>query len=66
MNQRLTRGYKIASYSLVPKERHVRKEGYGCTLGLCIGCNERDDSTFGQSIDPKERHAQVSKRFVEV
>ena len=27
-----------------------------CTLGLCIGCNERHDSTFGQSIDPKERH----------
>ena len=47
---------RIISYSLVPKERHVRKEGHGCTLRLCIGCNESHDSTFGQSIDPKERH----------
>ena len=43
-------------HSLVPKERHVRKEGHGCTLRLCIGCNERHDSPFGQSIDPEERH----------
>ena len=43
-------------YSLVPKERHVRKESHDCSLGLCIGCKERHDSTFAQSIDPKERH----------
>ena len=34
----------------------MRKEGYGCTLWLCIGFNERHDYTFAQSIDPKERH----------
>ena len=38
----------------MPKERHVLKECYGCTLGLCIGCNKRHDSTFGQSTDPKD------------
>ena len=25
------------AYSLVPKERHVRKESNGSTLGLCVG-----------------------------
>ena len=40
-------------YSLVPKERHVRKESHDCLLSLCIGCKERHDSTSGQSIDPK-------------
>ena len=48
--------YGLSLYSLVPKERHVRKESHDCSLGLCIGCKERHDSTFGQSIDPKERH----------
>ena len=33
-------------YSLVPKERHVRKESHDCSLGLCIGCKERYDSTL--------------------
>ena len=42
-----------SNFSLVPNERHVRKESYGCTLKLRIGCNERHDSTFGQSIDIK-------------
>ena len=33
----------------------MRKESHDCSLGLCIGCKERHDFTFGQSIDPKER-----------
>ena len=44
------------------RERHVLKEGYGCTL-LCIGCNERHNCTFGQSIDPKERHVLTDWLF---
>ena len=36
MNQNFTKGYEIARYSLVPKERHVRKESNGRTLGLCV------------------------------
>ena len=41
----------------------MQKEGYGCTLRLCIGCNERHDSKLGQSIDPKERHVYTDWLF---
>ena len=37
-------------HSLVPKERHVRKEGHACTLELCIVPKVGHDYTFGQSI----------------
>ena len=33
-------------YSLVPKERHVRKEGNGSTLWLSNGPKESHDSTL--------------------
>ena len=36
------------AYPLVRNERHVQKEGYGCTLQLCIGPKDSHDSTFGQ------------------
>ena len=28
----------------------------GCTLRLCIGPKKSSDSTFDQSVDPKESH----------
>ena len=31
---------------------------------LCILCNERHDSTFVQSVDPKERHVQTDWLFL--
>ena len=43
-------------YSLVLSERHVRKEGCGCTPKLCIGPKVTHDSTSGKSMDPKESH----------
>ena len=51
-------------YSLVPKERHVRKKSHDCSLSLCIGCKERHGSTFGQSIDPKDRHVCTDWLFL--
>ena len=50
-------------YPLRPNERHVRKQGYGCTLWLCVGPKESHDSTFGQSIDPKESHVNADWLF---
>ena len=47
---------QFEDYSLVGKESHVRKESHYCSLGLCIGCKNMHDSTFGQNVDPKERH----------
>ena len=38
--------YNIWMYSLVPKERHVRKESNGSTLGLCVVPKESHDSTL--------------------
>ena len=59
-NPHLSRNISLSrnsmTYSLVPKERHVPKEGNGCTFGLCFGCKERHVSTFHQSIDTKEIH----------
>ena len=43
-------------YSLVPKERHVRKEGNGSTLWLSNGPKESHDSTLEKNIVPKESH----------
>ena len=44
------------TYSLVPKERHVRKEGNGSTLWLSNGPKESHDSTLEKNIVPKESH----------
>ena len=43
-------------YSLVPKERHVRKESNGSTLGLCVVPKESYDSTLVKELTPKESH----------
>ena len=43
-------------YSLVPKERHVRKEGNGSTLWLSNGPKESHDSTVVKKTVPKESH----------
>ena len=43
-----------SEYSLVPKERHVRKESKGSTLGLCVVPNESHDSTLVKQLSPKE------------
>ena len=43
-------------YSLVPKERHVRKESNGSTLWLSKGPKESHDSTLVKNIVPKESH----------
>ena len=43
-------------YSLVPKERHVRKESNGSTLGLCVVPKESHDSTLIKELTPKENH----------
>ena len=56
MNQNFTKGYEIASYSLVPKERHVRKESNGSTLGLCVVPKESHDCTLVKELTPKESH----------
>ena len=47
---------KVGLYSLVPKERHVRKEGNGSTLWLSNGRKESHDSTLEKNIVPKESH----------
>ena len=36
----------IFYYSLLPKERHVRKESNDSTLGLCIGLKESHGCTL--------------------
>ena len=43
-------------YSLVPKERHVRKESNGITLGLCVVPKESHDCTLVKYLTPKESH----------
>ena len=45
-----------AIYSLVPKERHVRKESNGSTLGLYVVLKESHDSTLIKELTPKESH----------
>jgi len=40
----------------VPKERHVRKESNGSTLGLCVVPKESHDCTLVKYITPKESH----------
>ena len=40
-------------YSLVPKERHVRKEGNGSTLWLSNGPKESHDSTVVKKLFQK-------------
>ena len=47
---------KAKDYSLVPKERHVRKEGNGSTLWLSNGPKESHDSTVVKKTVPKESH----------
>ena len=37
----------------------MQKEGYGWTLSICIGPKESHDSTFGQSIEPKDSHVCI-------
>ena len=37
---------QLKNYSLVPKERHVRKESNGSTLGLCVVPKESHDCTL--------------------
>ena len=44
------------NYSLVPKERHVRKESNGSTLGLCVVPKESHDCTLEKELTPKESH----------
>ena len=43
----------ISDYSLVPKERHVRKEGNGSTLWLSNGPKESHDSTVVKKLFQK-------------
>ena len=43
-------------YSLVPKERRVRKESNGSTLGLCVVPKESHDCTLVKYLTPKESH----------
>ena len=44
------------TYSLVPKQRYVRKESNGSTLGLCVVPKESHDSTLIKEVTPKESH----------
>ena len=53
-NERLLTIARI--YSLVPKERHVRKESNGSTLGLYVVLKESHDSTLIKELTPKESH----------
>ena len=46
----------VGDYSLVLKERHVRKEGNGSTLWLSNGPKESHDSTVVKKTVPKESH----------
>ena len=46
----------LLTYSLVPKERHVRKESNGSTLGLYVVLKESHDSTLIKELTPKESH----------
>ena len=43
-------------YSLVPKERQLRKESNGSTLGLCFVPKESHDCTLEKELTPKESH----------
>ena len=43
----------IGGYSLVPKERHVQKEGNGSTLWLSNGPKESHDSTVVKKLFQK-------------
>ena len=45
-----------SKYSLVPKERHVRKESNGSTFGLCVVPEESHDCTLEKELTPKESH----------
>ena len=45
-----------SKYSLVPKERHVRKESNGSTLGLYVVLKESHDSKLIKELTPKESH----------
>ena len=40
----------------MPKERHVRKESNGSTLGLCVVPKESHDCTLEKKLAPKESH----------
>ena len=40
----------------MPKESHVRKEGNGSTLGLCVVPRESHDSTLVKELTPKDSH----------
>ena len=40
----------------MPKERHVRKESNGITLGLCVVPKESHDSILIKELTPKESH----------
>ena len=51
-----TRRTSVSTYSLVPKERHVRKESNGSTLGLYVVLKESHDSTLIKELTPKESH----------
>ena len=44
-----------SKYSLVPKERHVRKESNGSTFGLCVVPKESHD-TLVKELTPKESY----------
>ena len=56
INSGTGRGQKEFGYSLVPKERHVRKESNGSTLGLYVVLKESHDSTLIKELTPKESH----------
>ena len=43
-------------YSLVSKERHVRKESNGITLGLWVVPKESHDCALVKQLTPKESH----------
>ena len=46
----------VLLYSLVPKERHVRKESNDSTLGLYVVLKLSHDSTLIKELTPKESH----------
>ena len=46
----------MVAYSLVPKERHVRKKSNGSTLGLCVVPKESHDCTLVKELTSKESH----------
>ena len=53
-------------YPLVPNDRHVRRQGHGCTVHTKVvyGPKESHDSTtFGQSIDPTKSHVNAAWLF---